>query len=226
MAIEQFGSQILLLDDGFQHWQLHRDLDIVLVDATNPFGNGKVLPRGILREPMEHLNRAGLFLITKCDQASREAIDAVYGVLRAYNPGAPIAESVHRAKWCVSFGDWNGMKGREDCQALPMTTKAVAVSALGNPASFEQTIRSFGYEVVQALRYDDHHQYGPDDMAAMKKAADAAGAVLITTEKDAVKLNPEWIRQYELPLYVLGIALEITRGGEQIDKVLRHVIGG
>ena len=86
MAIEQFGSQVLLLDDGFQHWQLHRDLDIVLVDATNPFGNGKVLPRGILREPMEHLNRAGLFLITKCDQASREAIDAVYGTLQAYNP--------------------------------------------------------------------------------------------------------------------------------------------
>ena len=226
IAIEQFGSQVLLLDDGFQHWQLHRDLDIVLVDATNPFGNGKVLPRGILREPMEHLNRAGLFLITKCDQASREAIDAVYSTLQAYNPDAPIAESVHRAKWCISFSDWNGMKGRENCQALPKGTKAVAVSALGNPASFEQTIRSFGYDVVQALRYDDHHHYETDDMAAMKKAADAAGAVLITTEKDAVKLNPEWIRQYDLPLYVLGISLEITRGGEQIDKVLRHVIGG
>lgn len=226
IAVDQFDSQILLLDDGFQHWQLRRDLDIVLVDATNPFGNGWMLPRGILREPLEHLNRAGLFIITKCDQAAREAVDSIYGTLQSYNPDAPIAEAVHQAKWCISFDAWSSMRRREECPNLAAGMKAVAVSALGNPASFEQTVRSFGYTVAGTLRYDDHHRYTQEDMAAMRDAAASAGAVLVTTEKDAVKLNPELVRQYSLPLYVLGIAMEITKGKEHIDRVLQHVIGG
>lgn len=226
IAVDQFGSQILLLDDGFQHWQLWRDLDIVLVDATNPFGNGWLLPRGILREPMDHLDRAGLFIITKCDQANREEIDAIYGTLQSYNPDAPIAEAVHRATWCISFEDWNSMKPRESFGDLAKGTSVLAVSALGNPASFEQTVRSFGYDVAGSLRYDDHHRYTRDDIEAMQQTAASAHAVLVTTEKDAVKLDPALIRQYGIPLYVLGIAMEITKGTAHVQNVLQRVIGG
>lgn len=226
LAIERFGAQILVLDDGFQHWQLRRDLDIVLVDATNPFGNGRVLPRGILREPLQHLDRAGLFLLTKCDQVSREDIAAAYAAIRRYNETAPIAESVHRAKWCLPFSQWQKIGAREGGADLPEKSRVVAVSALGNPASFARTVQSMGYELVDEIRYDDHHSYTEKDLTLMKEKAEAAGAVLVTTEKDAVKIDPLLAIRYDLPLYVLGIALEITKGLDDVDKVLQRTIGG
>lgn len=226
MAVSRFGAQILVLDDGFQHWQLHRDLDIVLVDSTNPFGNGHLIPRGILREPLPHLERAGLFILTKCDQARRESVDAVYGVLRQHNRTAPIAESVHRPKWCVSFADWNRLGDKSACRPLPEGTSVVVVSALGNPASFEETVCAFGYTIADVLRYDDHHQYERGDIAVIKEKSETLGAAVVTTEKDAVKIDPCLIEEFNVPLYVLGISLEITKGAEDVGKVLHDVIGG
>ena len=115
MAIEQYGAEVLILDDAFQHWPLIRDLDIVLIDATNPFGNGYLLPRGILREPLEHLNRAGLFIITKTDQRDSDTIENIYQTLRRYNDQTPIIEAVHQARWCIPFQSWN-CANREDYQ--------------------------------------------------------------------------------------------------------------
>lgn len=226
MAVSRFGAQVIVLDDGFQHWQLHRDLDIVLMDSTNPVGNGRLLPRGILREPLSHLDRAGLIILTKCDQARRQDVDALYDLVRQYNQTAPVAESVHRAEWCVSFADWNRLGDKKDCPSLPKGTAVVAVSALGNPASFEETVRSFGCTVAGSLRYDDHHQYREEDIRAMKEKAAALGAAVVTTEKDAVKLDPLLITRYDVPLYVLGIALELTKGAGAVDKVLEQIIGG
>ncbi len=224
LAVDLFHARVLVLDDGFQHWRLRRDLDIVLIDGTNPFGNGKLLPRGMLREPMAQLCRAGLFILTKTDQVSRPDIEAIYTVLRRYNPQAPIAESIHQARWCISFADWNSLKPRETCRLLPKGTRVVAVSALGNPGSFEETLRTAGYEVVQAMRYDDHHQYSQEDALAMKRQADAAEAVLVTTEKDAVKLDPAAAVRYRLPLYVLGIELVIVKGEETVYTALQNIV--
>lgn len=107
MAVEKFDAQILILDDGFQHWQLYRDVDIVLIDGTNPFGNGHVLPRGILREPLEHLSRADVFIITKVDQVTPETVAQIQEDLRRYNSSAPVALSVHKPSAVLPFLNWD-----------------------------------------------------------------------------------------------------------------------
>lgn len=226
LAVDMFQSQILLLDDGFQHWQLYRDLDIVLIDGTNPFGNGYLLPRGILREPLYQLRRAGLIIITKADLADAQQLEHIYETVRRYHPHVPIAEAVHRPRWCISFADWNSFTARTACPSLPRSQAVIAVSALGNPASFEETIRSFGYQVTDTMRYDDHHQYSQADLAAMVQKAQAQKAVLVTTEKDAVKMDASYIAAHDVPLYVLGIEIEIIKGKQEIDDVLQHVLGG
>lgn len=227
LAASQFDAQVLLLDDGFQHWALARDLDIVLIDGTNPFGNGYMLPRGILREPLEHLDRAGLFIITKADLVSRRDIERINATLRQYNQKAPIAEAVHRAKWCIPFAYWNSMKCCNRAEnSLAKGSKCLALSALGNPASFEQTIQSFGYELAGKLRFDDHHSYTEADVMEAGAAAEAAQAVIVTTEKDAVKLPADYILEHHIPVYVLGIEIEIIKGNETVNAVLRRVLGG
>ena len=223
LAVERFGTQVLLLDDGFQHWQLYRDLDIVLVDGTNPFGNGRLLPRGILREPMTSLRRAGLFIITKRDQISRGEAEAITAQLHRYNAAAPVAMAVHKPASCLSFAAWHDGK-REGEAALPQGSKVLAVSALGNPASFEQTLRDAGFQVAGSLRYEDHHHYGRDDIRTMAARAAAADCFLMTTEKDAVKLPAALIDEYKLPLYVLGITIEIVEGQEKIDTILQALL--
>ncbi|MCI1821177.1 MAG: tetraacyldisaccharide 4'-kinase [Megasphaera sp.] len=227
MAIERYGAEVLILDDAFQHWPLIRDLDIVLIDATNPFGNGYLLPRGILREPLEHLNRAGLFIITKTDQRDSDTIEDIYQTLRRYNTQAPIIEAVHQARWCVPFLSWS-CANREDYKNYVhgKGRKGIAVSALGNPASFERTVKEFGYELVDTLRFDDHHQYTAADIERMTVKAKSLGAILITTEKDAVKIPEHFLNQYKSPLYVLGIEIEITKGQDLLYTILHNVLGG
>ena len=226
LAIDRFHSQVLLLDDAFQHWQLARDLDIVLIDATNPFGNGALLPRGILREPVSHLSRAGFFIITKADQRTEADKQAIYAVLTRYNSTAPVAEAVHRPAWCVSFAAWYEAKAdRHTCEQLPHQA-VIAVSALGNPASFEATVTACGYTRAGNLRFDDHHQYTNDDLSVMIQMAAEKKAVLVTTEKDAVKLPASFILQHDVPLWVLGIEIVIEKGKEELQNVILQHIGG
>ena len=227
LAIERFHTQILILDDAFQHWQLARDLDIVLIDATNPFGNGKLLPRGILREPLEHLDRAGLFVITKTDGKTPEDLAVIRQTLHQYNSKAPVATAVQKVKWCVPYQLWLA-----DCRTEYSSyisgngQKAVTVSALGNPVAFEVTARQFGYNVADTIRFDDHHQYDDDDMKKMKALAIQQNAVIVTTEKDAVKISLEIVEKYNVPLYVLGIETEITDGWFAIQSRLELLLGG
>ena len=137
--MDEFRPDVLLLDDAFQHWQIKRDLDIVLINACDPVGNGHLLPRGTLREPLDGLERADLFVVTKADRADRDEVEKIYSLLRYYNESAPIAEANHQAKWCVPFVDWQA--GHTDGAAsLDEDTAVVALSALGNPESFEETL--------------------------------------------------------------------------------------
>ncbi|OBZ34160.1 tetraacyldisaccharide 4'-kinase [Megasphaera sp. DISK 18] len=225
MAVEKFDAQILILDDGFQHWQLYRDVDIVLIDGTNPFGNGHVLPRGILREPLEHLSRADVFIITKVDQVSPETVTQIQEDLRRYNSSAPVALSVHKPSAVLPFLNWDqGLHPEEAMPADLMAQPVLAVSALGNPASFEETLRGAGFTVSGVLRFEDHHHYGPSDIRRMADMAAEKQCILVTTEKDAVKLPADLVKEYDLPLYVLAITLDIVEGQEKIDAVLQSVL--
>lgn len=226
-AIEMFQPDVILLDDGFQYWPLYRDLDIVLIDSTNPWGNGKLLPRGILREPIERLARADAIILTKVDQCPREDVEELRQDLRQYNAIAPVVDSVHSASWCISFQDWlNPQQDNTTAPVLLTEKPVVAVSALGNPESFEYTVQSYGYILDDVVRYDDHHQYTVADMQRLQQLAAETDVVLVTTEKDAIKMPATYIEANEIPLYVLGMDIEIIEGKEELQHLIQKKIGG
>ena len=224
-AIEHFGAEVAILDDGYQHWQLARDMDILLVDAVNVFGNGYLLPRGTLREPLSHIDRADVCLMTKVDQAAPGAIAHIWETFRSYNQDGLILESIHQPRQFVRLSDWY-----EDIAAggVPVTEmegkKVLAVSAIGNPASFEQTLADLGIEMVESMRYPDHHDYGERDMAEVLYRAETLGVeAIVITEKDAVKVPGDVVRaKWRIPMYVISVEVTLQKGREEFFQELKR----
>lgn len=224
-AVDKFNADVIIMDDGFQHWRLQRDLDIVLVDTLNMFGNGCVLPRGMLREPLQNLARADLFLFTKTDQSSKLSRQELRKTIAKYNDKAPVVESVHNPKNFVEIADWYKGVSQNTLTLDELKDQNVIVfSAIGNPSSFEQTLAAIGVNILEAVRYPDHHDYGMLEMQYLSERVETLNAVaLITTAKDAVKIPTEFIySDREILLYVLNmdICLTDTDG----DKVLQDGI--
>ena len=228
-AIKKLGAEVIILDDAYQHWQLARDLDIVLIDSLNKFGNNFLLPRGTLREPLINLDRAQAFLLTKVDQTTDEAVSSIRHTLTAYNNKALIVESIHRPRWFIEIENW--YKGVRDTGVSLETVQGhavVAISAIGNPSSFEQTIADIGVNVIDSARFPDHHHYTMTEMQeVMDQAVEKGAAALVTTEKDAVKIPSEFIHSDRpLPLYVLGIEVRFLDGYDEfmalIDRTLKQ----
>lgn len=178
-AVER-GAGAIVLDDGFQHRRLARDLDLVLVDATNPWGlraTRALLPRGLLREPLGALQRADLLVLTRVDQAAPAALEALRAELLRLAPGVGQLACVHAAEALVDEGGadlglgW--LEGRAVC----------AASALGNPAAFESALERLGARLVRRVRRPDHHDWAREDRAALD-----AGAPVVCSGKDARKL--------------------------------------
>ena len=222
-AIENFGAEVAILDDGFQHWQLERDMDILLVDAVNVFGNGYMLPRGTLREPISHISRADVCLLTKVDQAAEGSREYIRDTVHRYNDGAQIVESIHEPRRFIPLADWyvdiagegvdvNQMRGR----------KIMAVSAIGNPASFEQTLSDLGVIIIESLRYPDHHDYSMLEMSDILRQAENMGAeAIVITEKDAVKIPMEVVHAGStVPVYVICVEVNFQAGKDEFKALL------
>lgn len=238
-AIEHFGAEVAILDDGYQHWQLERDLDILLVDAVNVFGNGYMLPRGTLREPISHIDRADICLLTKVDQATEASRQYLRKVVREENDHALLVESTHQPRCFVELADWYDHIASDGIDTSKMKGKRVmAVSAIGNPASFEQTLSALGAVVIESLRFPDHHDYTVQEMldVAAQAALLEAEAVIIT-EKDAVKVPPQTQEQvsrqlnYHIPIYVLSVEVTFLEGqgdllGRIEENLRQHVVRG
>ena len=223
-AIEHFGAEVAILDDGYQHWQLHRDLDILLVDAVNVFGNGYILPRGTLREPISHISRADVCLMTKVDQAAAGSCDYIRQTVERYNPEVHILESVHQPRCFIPIQEWYRDIAGEGIDVAEIRGRhIVAVSAIGNPASFEQTLSDLGAVIIESLRYPDHHDYTMLEMQDILEQAENMGAeAIVITEKDAVKIPAEVIRaQWNIPVYVICVEVTFTQGGEPFLQMLR-----
>ncbi|MBP2638353.1 MAG: putative 3-deoxy-D-manno-octulosonic-acid transferase/tetraacyldisaccharide-P 4-kinase [Firmicutes bacterium] len=225
-AVQHLKAEVIILDDAYQHWQLDRDLDIVLIDTINVFGNNFLLPRGTLREPLTNLNRANAFLLTKVDQSTDTARDAIRETLQKYNPDALIVESTHTPRCFIEIEEW--YKGvRPDTVPLEVIKgrSVVPFSAIGNPSSFEQTIIDLEGKIVDAVRYPDHHDYTMAEMQyIMQKAVDSNAEGLITTDKDAVKIPPEFIHsERPLPVYVLSIEVRFHDGYEELMDMIQNV---
>jgi len=201
IAIEKFASQVVLLDDGFQFWSLSRDFDLVLLDARKPFGNGTLLPIGRLREPKSELQRAAGVLLTRADKANATQIkNAETEIARFTN--APIFGSSHTPVFLREE------KTGARIEFAQLNQKRVAAfSALANNADFFESITARSAQLVSTLARGDHHAWRENEIQNFARDAKLKGAqVLITTEKDAVKLSASWS---ELPIWSLVIALEV-----------------
>jgi tetraacyldisaccharide 4'-kinase len=214
----QFPVDLMLLDDGFQHLLLARDVDIVLLDALDPLAGGAVFPLGRLREPPECLARADIFLITR-DRFS-DLGDTMERALRQWNPRAPVFRaSVEPRAWIEHS------TGLAHPVASPPFGRAAVFCGLGNPESFRRTLRTMGIELADWVDFDDHHHYRPAELRHLAHhfAARHATAVL-TTEKDAVNLCESAASQLDpLPLYWLKVTMEIDREGEFMDEIERRL---
>ncbi|MBP2646129.1 MAG: lpxK [Firmicutes bacterium] len=225
-AVANLNADVIILDDGYQHWQLARDLDIVLIDSINVFGNNCLLPRGTLREPLTNLNRAGAFLLTKVDQATSDAKDTIRNALTKYNSEALVVESIHDTQYFIEVEEWyKGVKPEKLVLENVRDRKILVFSAIGNPVSFEQTIWGVGGEVVATVRFPDHHDYTMVEMQeVMQKALDKEANALVTTEKDAVKIPSEFIHSDRpLPIYVSIMEVQIIDGQEPLMDLIKIV---
>ena len=202
------GAEVAVLDDGFQHLALHRDLDILLFDAARPFGSGRLLPRGTLREPPECAARADLAVFTRVDQAGLGPVGELRTWLGRLRPGLPIVECCFRPSGLRALTESAGSDG----PAEALQGRAVgAFAALADPVPFGRTLRGLGARVVYSRRFRDHHRYTAGNLAAIAaEAAEAGAQMLVTTEKDAVKL--ESLSEPSLPLHCLSIETEICDG--------------
>ncbi|BAL84301.1 putative 3-deoxy-D-manno-octulosonic-acid (KDO) transferase/tetraacyldisaccharide-1-P 4'-kinase [Selenomonas ruminantium subsp. lactilytica TAM6421] len=222
-AIENFGAEVAILDDGFQHWQLERDMDILLVDAVNVFGNGYMLPRGTLREPISHISRADVCLMTKVDQAADGSREYIRDTVHRYNESAQIVESIHAPRRFIPLADWYVDIAGDGIDVNQMRGKKImAVSAIGNPASFEQTLSDLGVVILESLRYPDHHDYSMQEMADILHQAQRMGAeAIVITEKDAVKIPMEVIHAgISVPVYVICVEVNFQQGKEEFQQLL------
>ncbi|MCC7300192.1 MAG: tetraacyldisaccharide 4'-kinase [Verrucomicrobia bacterium] len=213
-AIKNFGCDTLVLDDGFQYLKLQHRLDIVLVDYTNPFGYRRVLPRGLLREPMRNLKRAGFIFITKCPPEGAPELKAK---LRELNQHAEISECRHASKYLKNLYT----RERIDLDFL-QGKKVAAVSGIAVPESFENGLRRLGAEIVHSDQYADHHRYTQQEIIeTINRAAEAGAEVIVTTEKDAVRFP--LIDRCDLPIIFLRVEIEMLSGAaafhEWIDRI-------
>ncbi len=222
-AIEHFGAEVAILDDGYQHWQLKRDMDILLVDAVNVFGNGYILPRGTLRESICHISRADVCLMTKVDQAAEGSCEYIRSTVHKYNADARIVESIHQPRCFIHLSDWYVDIAGEGIPVEEIVGKHImAVSAIGNPASFEQTLSDLGAVIIESLRYPDHHDYTVREMQDVLQQAQAQGAeAIVITEKDAVKIPDEVARAaWEIPVYVICVEVMFQNGADEFRERL------
>ncbi|WP_207622134.1 tetraacyldisaccharide 4'-kinase [Alienimonas californiensis] len=236
LALQEHGADCLVLDDGFQHRRLGRDLDVALIDATAPFGpgslrrpgcRGRVLPAGLLRESAAGLRRADLILLTRCDAITADERAAVESALTERAPGTPVVPVAFAPTALIDVaGAARSLDGARGA-------RVGAFCGIGNPAGFRATLEGLGVDVATFEPRPDHHAHTPADVAAIaQRAADAGATALLCTEKDLVKLrtktfaaasstNPE----PPLPIFAVRIAATYPQGDAALTAALTKAAG-
>ena len=213
-AIKKYGCDTLILDDGFQYLPLKGRLNLLLVDKTNPFGNGFLLPRGILREPIKHLQRASYVFLTK---SNGERDTELEELIHRHNPSVDIIECAHRPQFLQRF---------DSDERLPLThlrgKRIGAFSGIATPESFEKFLKDFGASLDYTRRFLDHYRFTYEDLVSifsesMRKRVD----FIVTTEKDSVRL-PEHL-PCPVPLYYLRLEIDIIRGAADFDEAVSRI---
>lgn len=225
-------ADVILLDDGFQHRRLGRDLDIVLIDATRPFGFDRLLPRGLLREPAPQLRRAHLIILTRADQADSQTLQAIHRRLHRVAPEVPVISARHapRSLYPLTALLDPPLASRDRPTEAPLAPDApltpealrgqdvLAFAAIGNPHAFARTLESLGARLVETRWYPDHYRYRAEDVIDLldetdRFPADRTHDRIITTEKDAVKLARVVSREQARRIFVLGVTIDFLDAG-------------
>jgi tetraacyldisaccharide 4'-kinase len=213
-AIEKFGCDTLLLDDGFQYWHLRgRRHDIVLIDCQQPFGNGHLLPRGTLREPPSHLSRAQTIFITKSDGNTA----GLRARIAKHNSAAGLIECVHHPLY---FEDvFSGERQRLD---LIKGRKIASLSGIAQPESFEQSLVKLGGDLVYSKRFADHHRFTQQEILnVINRAKKRQAEVIITTQKDSVRFPK--IDRRDLAIYFIRVEIKIISGASDFQDCVRKI---
>ncbi|TDX59212.1 tetraacyldisaccharide 4'-kinase [Orenia marismortui] len=217
-ACAQFEADFIIMDDAFQHRQVARDYDIVVVDATNPFDNGYLLPRGKLREPLSGLKRGHFFLLTKVDQVGENKLKEIKKKLIKINAAAAIITTKHEPTYLRNLTN-------QQRQSIDLASeKVLAVSGIGNPKSFEDTLKNLGADLVDKIRFADHHDYTKEEILQIfTQASEKNVDKIITTEKDAVSIDDDLIEEIGLEkinFEVLGIEIKIIDSQYKFDELI------
>jgi tetraacyldisaccharide 4'-kinase len=213
-AIKKFGCDTLILDDGFQYLPLKGRLNLLLVDKTNPFGNGHLLPRGILREPIKHLKRASYVFLTKSDGVRDVELEEL---IQKHNPGVDVIECAHRPQYLQRFGT-------DERQPLEWLRgkKVGAFSGIAVPESFEKFVRDLGGHIAFTRRFLDHYRFTSADFVEIfTEGIEQKVEFIVTTEKDAVRL-PDGL-PCAVPIYYLRLEIDIIRGASDFDEAVERI---
>ena len=215
-AAEELEAELLVLDDGFQHRQLHRDLDVVLIDATYPPQCDWVFPRGTLREPVGSLKRAGVIVLTRCDQVQPHRVDEIRRWLDTRFPTKPVATTEHAPLELI---------GCDGVTAPVEELRGESVAAfcgIGNPAAFRRTLESLGANVTAFRSFPDHHAYTRTDVDDLRAwASNQLVSAVATTQKDWVKLRTPDLGGR--PLWAVRIGMKFRDGEDRLTDALRAV---
>ena len=213
-AIEKFGCDTLLLDDGFQYWHLRgRRHDVVLIDRQQPFGNERLLPRGTLREPPSHLARANTIFITKSDGDTA----ALRARIAKHNPTAGIIECIHHPLYFedVFTGERHGLEFLQG-------RKIASLSGIAQPESFEESLVKLGAELVYSKRFADHHRFSQQEVLnVINRSKKRQAGIIITTQKDAVRFPK--IDRRDLPVCFVRVEIKILSGAADFEDCVRKI---
>src|SRR4051794_39013196 len=213
-AIEKFGCDTLLLDDGFQYWKLRgRRQDIVLIDRQQPFGNERLLPRGTLREPPSHLARANTIFITKSDGKTEELRKRIASL----NPTAGIIECVHHPLYLEDV-----FTGQRHDLDMIKSRRVASLSGIAQPESFEHNLVKLGSELVYSKRFADHHRFTQQEVLnAINRSKKRQAEMIITTQKDAVRFPK--IDRRDLPIFFMRVEIKIVAGADDFQDCVRQI---
>jgi tetraacyldisaccharide 4'-kinase len=215
-AIREFDSQLVVLDDGFQHRRLFRCLDIVLLDALEPFGFDHVFPRGTLREPVAGLGRAHVVCLSRADVVSPAERAAIRRRVLELAPHAVWCEVVHAASRLV-----NSAGEAQPLEALA-GQRIAAFCGIGNPLGFQHTLAAAGCQIAAWRTFPDHHKYSAPDFAALSAMATGCNASLaVCTQKDLVKVSQTNLGG--TPLWAVAIEMKFQAGQDEFEKALEDV---
>ena len=224
LAVEKFHPDVIVLDDGFQHLRLKRDLDLVLLDCTRPFGNSHLLPRGKLREPVEALTRASACILTRAQSGADEAVSVSLGKIKALVPQIPIFTSFHdpyfyaiKSGAQIPLHEIANFLSSHELEEIKQQ-KVFAFSGIARNDDFRRTVEKNGFNIRGFCEFSDHHRYSRNDRARIVRTAQEAGAdCLITTEKDHARIAHQ--NPLSMDMVVVGVKITFGAGGDGQDFI-------